>query len=243
MNIKKGLMTVISFVILLPIVHPVYAAPLRQNIQREGSSQAQINKEIREKVKEQSQGLLENIKNKIKLFKFGARITGTISAIGQSDITVHSKDGNIQVFILSTTQLRRRFWGKAELNEFSVGDDVNVIGKWKDNTKTQIEARMIRDVSIQKRYGVFFGDVTSKTDSSFVMKTVNRGDQTVKVSSSTQYTNRREQSMQYGDIVVGHRVRVKGLWDSKLNQIMEVTKVKDFSLPQQVKLSPTPTTQ
>ena len=46
--------------------------------------------------------------------------------------------------------------------------------------------------------------------------------------------------MSYTDVQVGHRVRVKGLWDNKLNKITEVTQVKDFTIPAQG-VAPTPT--
>jgi len=39
------------------------------------------------------------------------------------------------------------------------------------------------------------------------------------------------------DIEVGHRVRVKGIWDLTNKTISEVTQIKDFSIP----IQPSPT--
>ena len=53
--------------------------------------------------------------------------------------------------ITEKTQLRRHFGGKSSLSESSVGDEVNVIGRYTDETKSTIEAALIRNKSIQKR--------------------------------------------------------------------------------------------
>lgn len=148
-----------------------------------------------------------------------------------------TKDGVANsVLVDNNTRLRRRFWGKATLEEMSVGDLVNVLGKWTDEAKSTIQARLVRDTSIQKKYGVFFGTVTSL--SPFIMDT-HRGAQTVTFSTASKFVNRKGETMGQVEILVGHRVRVRGLWDSKLNTITEVAQVKDYSLP--VKPSPTPT--
>lgn len=145
---------------------------------------------------------------------------------------VVTKDGkDYTVNVDANTQLRRRFWGKATLSEFSAGDTLNVIGKWANDEKTTVDAKLIRDASIQKRFGAFVGEVTSLSSTGWVMKTVQRGDQTVTVSTTTKFINRREQPITQADVKVGDKVRVKGLWDSKANTITEVTGVKDYSLP------------
>lgn len=145
---------------------------------------------------------------------------------------VVTKDGkDYTVNVDASTQLRRRFWGKATLAEFTVGDTLNVIGQWADDAHTTINAKLVRDASIQKRFGVFVGKVTSLSGSGWVMDTVHRGSQTVTVGSSTKFVNRRGEAVTQVDVALGHRVRVKGMWDNKLNTITEVTHVKDYSLP------------
>jgi hypothetical protein len=121
------------------------------------------------------------------------------------------------------------------LSEFSVGDEVNVIGRYTDETKSTIEAALIRNKSIQKRWGVFFGEVLSKEGTVLTIKKVNRGDLKVNLVNSTKLINRREQVITLNDIQVGHRIRAKGVWDRDLREIRETEEIKDFSLP------PTPT--
>ena len=213
---------VASVVLLLSVlVTPAYA---------EGPKRF-LGEEISEKVSSRP-GLFK------KAFELRAAIgTCTITGISGTTITC-TKDGKTYTILTdSSTQLRRRFWGKAALSEMQVNDVINVIGKWQDDAHTTILAKLVRDTSIQKRFGVFFGTVTSLTVDGWVMNTLNRGSQTVTVGSSTKFVNRKEETIAKTDIAVGHKVRVKGLWDKKNSTITDVTHVKDFSLPPK----PTPT--
>lgn len=162
--------------------------------------------------------------------------SGTLKSISATSVpailVVSGKDGKqYSVNVDANTQLRRRFGGKATLAEFAVGDTLNVIGKWADDGKTTVEAKLVRDESIQKRFGVFVGEITSLTTDGWVMNTVHRSSQTVAISSDTKLVNRKEQAIARSDLKVGDKVRVKGMWNSKLNIITEVTHVKDYSLP------------
>ena len=168
--------------------------------------------------------------------------TGSVTAISGTTLTVLGRDGGTYTVLTDgKTQFRRRFWGKGSLAEIQAKDVVSVIGKWTDDTHTTIQATLVRDLSIQKFMGVFFGTVQSITGSGWVMATINRGNQTVTVTSTTKLTDRRGQPLTQTDIVVGHRVRVRGVWDRKSNTITEVTGVKDFSLPAQAGLPATST--
>lgn len=159
--------------------------------------------------------------------------TGTVTAKSLSipgTLTV-TKDGKTYtVNVDANTQLHRRFWGKATWDEISVGDMVNVIGQWTDDAHTAINAKLVRDTSVQKRFGVFIGTVTANGGSSLTIDT-KRGTETVTIDASTKIVNRKEEMIGKSDIKIGNKVRVRGLWDSKLNTITEVSKVKDYSLP------------
>lgn len=177
-------------------------------------------------------GILNRVKNFIKKnFKFGARIQGTILSIGTNSLSEKGNDGKTyQINISATTNLIREFGGKSSLTEFSVGDKIMVFGKFTDSSQTTIDANTVRNLSIQKRWGVFFGNVTVINSDNFIMSTVERGTQTVYFGTA-KFVNRKEVAITYGDVKVGDRVRVKGVWDKTLNKINEVTQVKDFTLP------------
>ncbi|GAB4218783.1 MAG: hypothetical protein Fur009_1670 [Candidatus Microgenomates bacterium] len=196
-------------------------------------------KEIRKEVREENKGLFDEIKNQIKEKLQAlkpARLTGKITEIGSNFIKVEKEGKIYQVNITEKTQLRRHFWGKSNLGEFSVGDEVNVIGRFIDETKTTIEAVLIRNTSIQKRWGVFFGEVIAKNTDNFVIKTLNRGELTVYFGNA-KFENNDEKPLTYAELQVGQRVRVKGVWDKVLSKLIEVEEVKVYNLK---KLSPTP---
>ncbi|MBI5448869.1 hypothetical protein HY948_00975 [Candidatus Gottesmanbacteria bacterium] len=215
----------------LSIVPQVAAENMRTDVRKE------IKEDLREKAGSRPGILREFLKR-----GRAAIGSGKLTAKNGTTLTVE-KDGKSYVVVTdSNTQFRRRFWGKATLDEMQLGDILNVIGLWADDAKTTINAKLVRDASIEKRFGVFVGVVKSLTTSGWVMSTVNekRPDETVVVSSLTKFVNRKEEAIGQTDIVVGHRVRVKGLWDRANNTVTEVTHVKDFNSP--VKPSPTPKT-
>ncbi len=156
---------------------------------------------------------------------------GTVTAINGTTLTVQTvNSGTISVLTDSNTKFRRHFWGDSNISEISVGDWVNVKGNWTDDAHTTLQATWVRDGSIAKKFGTFFGSLTSKSDTSFVMQSDSRGTQTVYFDSNTAFKNASGGAITYADIQVGNRVKVKGMWDRKLRKITEVSYVKDLSL-------------
>lgn len=220
MLFKKIGSVIVAGAMLALILAPVEAI--------ESTPPGRIRQEIRKEIKEQ-------VKNRI------VQVAGaTIDAAGSSSLTI-SKEGKVMtVNITPTTKLRRRFWGKASLSEMSAGDTVNVWGSIADEGQTIINARLVRNTSIQKRNGVFIGEVTSLTPDGWVMKTAARGDQTVELESNTKFTDRGGRVIKQGDVVAGNRVRVRGMWDRKLKIISEVNAVKNYSLPTKTNTTASP---
>lgn len=235
MNVKKlGLAIVVSCALGSIAVPSVFAVESRQNIR------AEVRQEVREEVRER----VASNPGFVKKF-FGGLLARaslgkvTLTAVSGTTLTVKDADGKTYTVTTDAkTQFRRRFWGKSSLAEYQIGDTLAIIGKWTDDAHTTIAATTIRDISIQKRFGVFFGTVTSVTSTGLVIDTINRGSQTVTIDSTTKLFDRKQSTIQQAAIVVGHKVRVHGLWNNTAKTITEVTVVKDFSLP----IVPTPTT-
>lgn len=212
---------------LLITINPILAdRPFFSDIRKDKGHIRQDRQDLKDDLKD----LKKDLKGKgIKI------VNGQVTAINGSTLTV-TKDGKtFTVNTDSNTKFRRHFWGVSSFAEISVGDRVNVWGRFTDDAKTTILAMMIRDVSIMKRKGTFIGRVRSKSDTSFVIET-KRGKQTVMFDSNTKFVMRNDSSMTFaqlnaGDGDKGDKVRVKGLWDKTLNKITEVTQVKDFSQP------------
>ena len=215
---KRILPTILFIVTFVPSVGAVGPNPTK----------TEERKEMRQEIKEAASKA--RIIAKIKGTK-AAVLGGKIESLNAPNFTV-SKDGNTYtVNTDSKTVFRRKYWGKSAFNELQIGDTVNIHGKYAAEDKTTIQAVLIRDLSIQKRYGVFFGTVESVSQNTLILNTASSGKQTVTVSSSSRLINRKEQRIKLSDIGVGHLIRVKGLWNNTSNTITEVREVKDFSIP------------
>jgi hypothetical protein len=211
--IKKLLVSASMFVFLFPL--PVQLRDQEQNLEK---AQIELKQELNKRV--------QNIKD-----KFAKVLEGTVKTI-DGQVLIVEKDGvSYKVNTSSSTKFRRKFWGVGKLSEISVGDKVSVYGTWANEDKTEINASFIRDLSVQLRYGVFFGEVKSISESAIVITSKGRGDQTVTVSAGTKLLNRKMESIAITDILVGHRIRVKGLWNNTAKTITEVKQIKDFSIP------------
>ena len=167
--------------------------------------------------------------------KRGELMNVKVTLKDSNSITVDNEGSSVKVTYDANTHFRRKFWGKSSFAEISVGDNIDVIGKWTNEEKTQMRAVLIRNLSIQKRYGVFFGTVKSLSDTGFVITTIRKGEETVIIDPSTKLINRVEDTITVSDIAVGHKIRIKGLWDSLNFTIKEVKEIKDFSLPEVAK--------
>lgn len=244
---KKVSLTVIILALFLSVTPLALArTPLREEIKntiretveegkKEGSSPADIRKDsrknVKEEVKENRTGLLDKVKDFMKKnLRFEARVKGKITVIGSNNFSLNGEDGTFQVNITDKTQLLRKFGGKSSLSEYSVTDEVMVFGKFTDDTRSAIDAKIIKNNSIQKRFGAFFGKVITKNSDNFTMESIERGTQTVYFGTA-KIVDRKETSISVNDIKVGDRVRVKGVWDKTLNKISEVDHIKDFSIP------------
>ncbi len=198
----------------------------------------EIKNTIKEEIKEKEKGIIDKIKNLVKKnLRFNARIKGIVKEIGENSLKIESEGKLYLVNVTDKTKLIRRFGGESNLSEFSVGDEVNVFGKYVDENKTSIDANLVRNLSIQRRWGVFFGEILSKEKESFVIKTLTRGNLTVYLSSQTKILTHKKETIKYEDLQVGQRVRIKGVWDKTLNKIFEIEEIRVF--PQKPVLTPT----
>lgn len=113
----------------------------------------------------------------------------------------------------------RHYWGDSNLSEFSVGDIVNIHGYLDENDNYLIYAKTIRNVSIQKVFAVFKGTIESITPpDTFVLKTGERGNQTVVVTGGTKITM-ASGTASFSDLEIGMKVVVRGIWNKTLSKI------------------------
>lgn len=201
----------------------------------------EIKKDIRE-IRNDKRELMQDLRELKKDFKGkGIKIIdGIVTAKNAPSLTV-TKDGKTYtVNTDSNTRFRRHFWGNSSFDEIAVNNNVNVWGKFTDDTQTTILAAMIRDLSIQKRRGVFVGTISNLNGTAFTLNSLNRSSQAVTLDGSTKCVDRKEETINCSnDLKNDHKVRVKGMWDKTNNTITEVTHVKDYSLPPKPTITPT----
>ncbi len=150
-----------------------------------------------------------------------------------SDYLKVSIFGYIYKINISGSRLVRHYWGASEIDEFSVGDIVNVFGYLDASDNYLVHAQTVRNVSVQKIHNTFKGVIESidATSTTFVLQTEERGNQTVKVSADTKIIKSvpvvciqapcppQETTGSFANLQVGMRVIVRGLWDKTLSLI------------------------
>lgn len=192
--------------------------------------------------REKKENIIDVLKNKVKGL-FGLRFTGIVGSIGDNLLVVKTKEGKEwNVHLTNKTEVKRRFGGASAFLEFAPNDEVAVVGRRQQTassepSETDMDAKNIRNLSIQRRKAVFIGDITvvNAGDASFTIETKARGLQTVYKTKDTEVTD-KDVKITFESLSVGDRVIVKGeLWDranTKINaeKIMKLS-IKPFSTP------------
>lgn len=174
----------------------------------------------------QSQNLIHRRKH------FGPVILANaiITMINGTSMTVTDNGATYTVLTDTNTVFVRRFFGRSNIGQFSVGDHIYVRGMWSDSAKTIADADYIRDISIQERHDTFSGTVTSLSSNGFDMQSRERGSIPVSVSSNSKLLDKNGNTISLSQISVNDSVTVDGMWDRILNTAT-ATWIKDYSLP------------
>lgn len=137
---------------------------------------------------------------------------------------------------LTEAKLVRQQWANSEIDEFSVGDLINVFGSLDETDNFLIHAKTVRDLSIRKNQQIFKGVVGTITPpDNFILQTTDFGDYTVLVSSETKIIKSEPLACTqvvgaicpssasaiaaFSDIKTGETVIVRGTWDSAAKKI------------------------
>lgn len=192
-----------------------------------------LRQEVREEKKEFLDKKKEMLKNKQEITtwknKAAKIIEGEIKTISANTLTVSKNNQSFTVNISEKTNLRRKFWGNSSLPEFSVGNKVNIWGTWTDETKTAIDAKFIRNLSVVKKTGVFGGSIVSLGQNSLVLSMPKHPNQTVTINADTKIKKRNNTPINFSDLKTGDKLRIKGMWDVLHNTIDEVKEIVDFT--------------
>lgn len=166
--------------------------------------------------------LESHINNDGSVILRGAKIV----AISGSGITVTQTWGSyLSTWVINTdssTELLRRYGATSSLAEFSIGDYVSVRGTL-DTTKAvqSINAKTVRDYSIQRENATFAGTVLSidANAKSFVLTTEKRGNQTVFVLPTT-VIKQGSATTTFSALAVGQKIsKAAGVWNNLTNSV------------------------
>lgn len=197
----------------------------KELIEQNKENRLQIREDLKERISSKATELKKKLSQRVVLKD--AKVTSKNgNALG-----VSSDGKNYTVNVTDSTIIVRRYYGKTTIDDIQVGHILMVLGLYTDDAQTVIDAKLIRDLSIQKRFGAFVGTVTAVSGNIITFNTVHRGEQKAVTDSSTVFVNRRGETIQLADIKVGHRIRVKGMWDNSVDTISEITHVKNYSIP------------
>jgi hypothetical protein len=214
-NTTKIIFAVVLVTVQLFIVQASHAQNQTRGLLRD--LKQEVVQEKKEIVKEKTQNILEQVKNVIKE-KIKKHIKGTLTAMTGNVLTVRQGQTNLTIRTTDKTEFKRKFGGISSLGEFSINDQLIIIGN-RNADSTEIEASYIRNMSIQRRFAVFVGEVTAKSSSVLTLKTESRGAQTAIISSNTTYKEKNK-TITFADIQIGDKILVKGeLWDRASDKI------------------------
>lgn len=230
-TITHNLTLLMSLVGIFFLVQGTYAEVSVRGVLREQRKEVVQEKiqDIKE-VRENTKSLLEQAKNIIKE-KIKKQIKGQLVTISGNTLTLKKDEETYTVLVTDKTELKRKFGGSSTVDEFSPNDILVIIGNRVKNSdgvlsNSEIEASYIRNMSIQRRFTVFTGEVTAKSPTTLTLKTIGRGTQTVYVTSNTLYKEKNK-TITLADIQIGNKIVVKGeLWNRVSDKIDAKTIVK-----------------
>lgn len=161
-------------------------------------------------------------------------LIGKVTALSGTNITVLGNNGSSYVIDASSAKFVRRYGGTMTVSDIQLNDQIFVQGTL---VGTAIKAKAIEDFSLQTRNGAFSGTVQSVSGSSFVLKSQNRGTQTVLTSANTKFL-KNGAAATLADVVVGATVHVDGIWNNTNNNVT-ANKVRVTVKQEQVRLNGT----
>jgi hypothetical protein len=111
------------------------------------------------------------------------------------------------------------------------GDQLSIIGRYTDETRTTVQSHLVRDLSIEIRTGTFLGQVVSLGDNQLTINIPRYEGVTATISPDTAITNRIREPVSLTDIQAQDRIYVRGLFNSQDNSLTQVTEIRDLSRP------------
>jgi len=144
-------------------------------------------------------------------------VSGSLAAMSgvsaPATLTITAGATTYTVEVSADTHIVRRFNGTSDLNEFLIGDTLQVKGILSDSVANIITANWIKDLSVQRAGGTFHGNIVTLdcANNKFTYKPDKRVEQTVYLSTNTKIIRGGEKIV-CTDLKNGEQAIVIGLW-------------------------------
>lgn len=157
-----------------------------------------------------------------------------ITAIDTATETITAtKNGATYTIDASGATFRRKYGAKCDIYELTTGDYIWV---WGTMSGTNITARKMKDMSIQKWKASFVGTITTvdsaaytdgegRSYQQFEIESRHRGNQIIRVYDTTRIRYKGA-SRTFSDLAVGQEVVAKGIWNNTHSFVYDTNWVK-----------------
>ena len=160
----------------------------------------------------------------------GAKVSGVSGNAISATTTFGSYSINWTVGTSSSTNIIKRYGGATVISNIQNGDFISFSGVLNTvASQATVDATSVRDWSLQTTNSTFSGTVSSinATANSFVLATPSKGNITVNIISSTQFT-KDGTTVTISNLNVGDKIlQVSGLYDN-LSQTLQASTVKVY---------------
>ncbi len=157
----------------------------------------------------------------------GAKVTSVSGSVIYATTAWGSASMPWTVNTDGATEINRRFGGRSSVSEVSVGDYLSFRGNLvMTSAGLTVQAKIIKDWSVQRKNGSFIGKVSSVGTGTFVLASDEHGQATVSVTSTTVIT-KGDAAATFADIHVGDKVMAGGLFNN-VSRVLDADKVKIY---------------
>lgn len=158
-------------------------------------------------------------------------VKGNLAAISEDVLTVNKDDEQFDIEIDDQSRVLSKYYSKIDPKNLEKGDLISIWGKWVDEAKTMIQAKLVRDLSQEIRKGVVNGIVSNINNTSFTVTRANGKPFVISIGDNTKIMDRKGEPLSLADIWENDHVAVTGLVDHTQSTVTNTSKVRDLDLP------------
>jgi len=158
-------------------------------------------------------------------------VKGNLVSVSEDVLTVNKDNEQFNIEVDDQSKVLSKYYSKIDHRDLKNGDQISIWGKWVDEAKTVVQAKLIRDLSREVRKGVVNGIFTRISDTQFFIAKANGKKFTITFDGNTKIMNRKGNTILYSDIKNNDHLAVTGLVDHTNLTVVNTSKVRDLSLP------------